>query len=68
MPLVNSRAGQYWNLCIVTIYHGKKYHGITIYLIFLKLCNGVHYSSGYIYSYTLHEVATVYIQTFYNQL
>ena len=37
----------------------QKYHGITIYhdvLIFLKLCNGVHYCSGYIYSYTLHKV------------
>ena len=48
---------------IVTMYHGKKYHGITIYHDIFLLSNGVHYCSGYIYSYTLHEV---YIQTFNN--
>ena len=49
----------------VMIYHGKNYHGITIYHDIFNFLNGVHYCSGYTYSYTLHEV---YIQNFNNQL
>ena len=58
---VRGRAGRYWNLLsryimakIITVLHFTQSEANYMY-------NRVHYSSGYIYSYALHEV---YIHTF----